>query len=334
MSEGIYILANDVVYEQLVALLNSIEVNAGKNYPVCVIPYDDRLDRVKGEVERRNNVEILGDKEIISLWEGFASEIWKTHPDAFKVWEKDGISGVYRLGMHRRFCAFDGIFDKFIYLDADILVLNSLEYIFGQLNHSDFVVYDFQHKDVTHVYDINSQKLRDVFLQSRLDYEIFCAGMYGGRRGIFNGEMREYLLSQLRQGDGEILYMNAPDQTILNYMVMKSGISSYNFAHHLGKDEVTGCCVTSPHFQEKNHVLYDNANRLTYLHYIGLSSALFSKVCAGENIIFPYRDIFLHYRYFHEPEKRPKFTTKPKVYNAPPSLATRVLRKLGIKVEV
>jgi hypothetical protein len=334
MSEGIYILANDVVYEQLVALLNSIEVNSGKSYPVCVIPYDDRLEKVKAEVKNRNNVEILTDTAVISLWEGFAAEVWKSHPHALKVWQQSGISGVYRLGMHRRFCAFDGIFDKFIYLDADILVLNSLEYIFQQLNHSDFVVYDFQHKDISHVYDVNSAKLLNVFPQFRLDYEIFCAGMYAGKKGIFDESKRDYLLSQLRRGDGEILYMNAPDQTILNYMVMKSGISSYNFAHHLGKNEITGCCVTSPHFQERNHLLYDNGTRLTYLHYIGLSSSLFTKVCAGKNIVFPYRDIFLYYRYLHEPQKQPKFTTKPKAYNAPPSLTTRIFRKLGIKVEV
>ncbi|HBL11493.1 MAG TPA: sugar transferase, partial [Cyanobacteria bacterium UBA11162] len=78
------------------------------------------------------------------------------------------------------------------------------------------------------------------------------------------------------------------------------------------------------------HILYDKGHRLTYLHYIGLSSKLFAKVCRGENIDFPYRDTFLYYRYLHEPDKRPKFTTKPKPYNQPPSLAKRVLKKLKL----
>ncbi|MEQ8973540.1 MAG: hypothetical protein RIE73_24505 [Coleofasciculus sp. C1-SOL-03] len=46
-SFGIYTLANDAVYHQLVALLNSIEVNVSPDIPVCVIPYDERLERVK-----------------------------------------------------------------------------------------------------------------------------------------------------------------------------------------------------------------------------------------------------------------------------------------------
>ncbi len=332
MTEGIYILANDVVFDQLVALLNSLEVNAGKNYPVSIIPYDDRLERIREEIKHRDNVEIFTDNSTMKLWEDFSAQIWKAHPDAYKVWQEKGISGVYRLGMHRRFCGFDGIFDKFIYLDADILILNSLDYIFEQLNNNDFVIYDFQYKDLSHVYNVNSNNLLDVFPQSRLDNEIFCAGLYGAKKGLFNEERKKNLLSKLESGEAEILYKNAPDQTILNYMIMRSEVSSYNLSHHLPAEEVTGCCVTSPHFDEQDNLVYDRGNRLTYLHYIGLSSKLFSRVCSGENIDFPYRETFLHYRYLHEPDKRPKFTTKPVAYNAPPSLSTRVLKKLGIKV--
>jgi len=42
---GICTLANDQVFNQLVALLNSIEVMLGKDFPVCVYPYDDRTHR-------------------------------------------------------------------------------------------------------------------------------------------------------------------------------------------------------------------------------------------------------------------------------------------------
>lgn len=330
MTDGIYILANDVVYNQLVALLNSIEVNAGNQFPVCVIPYDDRLEQVRQEVKARKNVELLEDTACIERWENFSTEIWKTHPNAFNIWRERGNTGVYRMGMHRRFSGFDGPFERFIYLDADILVMNSLEPIFQRLNDYDFVVYDFQYKDPTHVYNVNSPKLLEVFKQENIDSEIFCAGLYASKKGMFDEERRNYLLSNLRSGEAEVFYINAPDQTILNYMVMRSGISNYNFSRHLSSSEVTGCCVTSPHFEERDNVLYDKGNRLTYLHYIGLSSKLFNNLCAGENIDFPYRDLFLHYRYLHEPEKRPKLTGKPKPYNPPPSLATKVLRKLGL----
>ena len=83
MTEGIYILANDVVFDQLVALINSIEANAGNQYPVSIIPYDDRLERVREEIKHRNNVEIFADASAIKLWEDFSGEIWESHPDAY-----------------------------------------------------------------------------------------------------------------------------------------------------------------------------------------------------------------------------------------------------------
>jgi Mannosyltransferase putative len=331
MTDGIYILANDVVYDQLVALLNSLEVNGCQQFPICVVPYDDRLEQVRREIQTRDNVTLFEDVDAIARWENFATQVWQTHPSAMKTWQQQGINGVYRMGMHRRFCAFDGPFDKFIYLDADILAMNSLEPFFNQLDRSDWVVYDYQYKDPSHVYNLQSPNLSKIFPQTRVESEIFCAGLYASKRGVFDQERCNWLLSKMQAGEAEILYMNAPDQTILNYMVMRSGISNYNFSRHLPPSEQTGCCVTSPHFEAKDQILYDKGNRLIYLHYIGLSSQLFTRLCGGENIDFPYRDVFLHYRYLHEPEKRPTFTTKPKPYNPPPSLTTRVLRKLGIK---
>ncbi|MGH2415244.1 MAG: Npun_R2821/Npun_R2822 family protein, partial [Microcystaceae cyanobacterium] len=147
---------------------------------------------------------------------------------------------------------------------------------------------------------------------------------------LIDREKRNLLLEKLQAKESEILYPMAPDQTLINYMMMRSHYSIFNFALHLAKDKITGCCATSPHFTIQDNILYDKNNRLTYLHYIGLSSNLFTRVCQGENITFPYRDLFLHYRYLSEPEKRPQFTMKAKLYNQPPSLSARIKKKLGL----
>ncbi len=335
--EGIYILANDVVYHQLVALLNSIEVNAGADFPVCIIPYDDNLNQVKQEVLKRKNVTIFEDKTISQTWDDFVFNVWEHYPEEVtKIWQNKGYKineqylHKYRQGTYHRYYGFDGIFDKFIYLDADILLLNSLEMFFKQLDQHDFIVYDSQHKDLAHVYNIYSDKLTEVFSQDSLDKKIFCSGLFATKKGIFNQDQRDWLLCQLQQGEAEILYLPSVDQSLLNYMVMKTGISNYNFAQNLPSEKVTGCSVTSAHFMEKDHLVYDHGKRLTYLHYIGISAEIFNRLCGGENIDFPYRETFLYYRYLHEPENRPKFTGKPKPYNAPPGLLKRVLGKLGI----
>ncbi|KAB0243285.1 sugar transferase [Microcystis aeruginosa EAWAG127a] len=329
--DGICTLANDRVYDQLIALLNSIEVNGGKDLPVCVYPYDDNTERIRAEIAQRPNVELFDDREVIDLWDNFAKSAWEPHPTAKERWLKAGSKGYHRFGTHRRYCAFDGPFDRFIYMDGDTLLMSPLDRVFAQLDNYDCVVYDFQHKDITHVYEVTSPKLLEIFPQERLNQEIFCSGFYASKIGLFDENQRDWLVEQLRAGEAEIFYPMAPDQTIVNYMMMRSNFSIYNLALQLPKEERTGCCVTSPHFQALDNILYDKGKRLTYLHYIGLSSSLFTRLCSGENLDFPYRDIFLHYRYLYQPSQRPIFTDSPKPYQPPtPNFWQKVTRKLGL----
>jgi Mannosyltransferase putative len=322
---GICTLANDRVYDQLIALLNSIEVILGSNIPVCIYPFDEHIEQIKAEVAKRSNVFIYEDSASIQRWDEFmqAAAPERLNRKKFRLY-----------GAHRRFCAFDGPFENFIYLDADTLAMNSLDAVFDKLDKYDFVVYDFQFRDPTKVYNIQSPKLLEVFEQNRIDSEIFCSGFYGSKQGLFDQNTRDWLVAELKSGDAEILYAGAGEQPLLNYMVMKTGISSYNFAYSLPDNLKTGCSVTSKHFLARDNIFYDKGNRLTYIHYIGVQPDLIRRVCAGENIEFPYRDLFLHYRYLREPSKRPIFTEPLKSYAdiSAPSLLERVLRRLRINL--
>ncbi|WGV27330.1 Npun_R2821/Npun_R2822 family protein [Halotia branconii] len=318
---GICTLGNDYVFDQLVALLNSIDAILGDKTPVCIYPFDEQIQRISQEIAHRPNVFIYDDQDVINRWDKFMLEASPASMNRDK----------YRIyGGHRRFCAFDAPFDNFIYMDADTLVMNSLDLVFDKLNEYDCVVYDFQFKHPDKVYNVNSSKLFQVFDEERIQKEIFCSGFYASKKGLFPEEQIAKLSSYLKAGEQEILYPTG-DQPVLNYMFMRSGIQVYNLAHHLPSNQITGCSVTSNHFQEKDNILYDQDNRLTYIHYIGIPPRVNQAVCAGENIDFPYRDLFLYYRYLHEPQKRPIFKNPPKPYNAPPpSLLTKALKKLHL----
>ena len=334
MVDGIYTLANDKVCDQLVALLNSIEVNAGKDYPVCVIAYNDQLDRVKQALANRPNVTLLDDPALFQVWEDFSYDVWKAHPTALSYWQSRGITTrFYRVGENHRYCAFDEAapFDRFIYLDADTLVMGPLAPFFEALEDSDFAVYDFQFKDPSHIFNLESDRLEGVFGSERVAKEIFCSGCYASKKGMFSKDDLTKVVAGLQSGDSDVLYLGAPNQSVLNYMVMKNGRKVHNIALNWPPEKKTGNSVTSPHFVAQEHVLYDKGARLTYLHYIGVSSRFFNRLCEGENIDFPYRDIFLHYRYLKEPENYPNFQGKPVSYKpAPPSLPKRIMKKLGL----
>lgn len=325
---GICTLANDYVYDQLVALLNSIEQVYGQQMPVCIYPYDDQTERIAELIKQRPQVQLYQDQNSIAQWDQFVRQVWDAHPTARQWWGSDDLDYYHRVGTHRRFCAFDGPFDRFIYMDADTLLLDSVDFIFETLERRDWVVYDYQHKDLTHVYDVKSPKLYQVFAPGRVQTEIFCSGFYAAKRNLFNSTARTELLSLLQNGEAELLYPMAPDQTILNYMVMRSGIPAINLALSLPANQTTGNCVTSPHFEARDQRLYDQGKPLVYLHYIGISSKFFRRLCAGENLDFPYRDLFLHYRFLQEP--RPEFVGPPVAYDAPPPLQQRLLRRLGL----
>ena len=310
---GICTLANDRVFDQLVALLNSIESNISPDIPVCIYPFDHQLDRIRNEILNRPNVMIYDDRASIQRWDDFMQRI-----------APERLSQKLRLyGAHRRFCAFDAPFDRFIYMDADTLAMSPMTHIFEQLDHHDWVVYDFQFLDPSKIYDVNSPKLYDIFSKERVGKEIFCSGFFASKQGLFDAEQRESLIAQLLAGDREILYAGAGEQPVINYMVMKSGIKSCNVAQLLPYGESTGCSVTTKHFKERNHVLYDRDLRLTYLHYIGVKPERMKQVSNGENVDFPYRDLFLHYRFLHEPEKRPVLAEVSQS-----SLVQKILQKL------
>ena len=62
MANGVYILANDVVYDQLIALINSLGKNAGPGLPICVVPYDDNTEKSKLATQRYSQVYWFDDK--------------------------------------------------------------------------------------------------------------------------------------------------------------------------------------------------------------------------------------------------------------------------------
>ncbi|MEG4280179.1 sugar transferase [Microcoleus sp. MON1_C1] len=319
MADGIYILANDVVFDHLVALLNSLEVNGAKNIPVCIIPYDDNLKKVRSHISLLHNVTLFDNTDSIDFWENFATQAWTSHRKAQQVWQAKGWGQVHGLGMHRKFCCFDGHFDKFVYFDCDTLLMGSLDYIYQKLDEFDWVANDFQYKsDINYVFDSSSPKLAEIFNRGKLESHIFCAGWFASKKGILNRNNSSQLLDKLTSGEAEILSLRGTDQPLFNYLVARSAISFYNFAYHQPA-LVTGNHWSSQ-FEVIDYVLYDKGRRLTYLHYMSISAAKFTQLCAGEDVEIPYREVFLHYRYLNSPQTRPKL--------APPNWLVRLQRNL------
>jgi len=313
MIEGIYTLANDIVYDQLVALLNSIEANAGREIPICVIPYNDNLNQVKAEIATRDNVTLFTDSAAIAYWDDFGSQVWKNYPRAQKTWREWGFPELYRHPMHRKLCALDGSFAKFIYFDADTLLMGPIDYIFEKLNQYDWVTNDFQYRsDLKYIFDGSPDLISKILPTEKIPSHIFCAGWFASKKHIFPPTTIANLQEKLKAGEADVMALGGPDQSLFNYMVLRSGISYYNFAYHQPE------LATGNHWESKfdvvDNILYDQGKRLTYLHYMSIGASTFTQLCAGNDVSVPYRDVFLHYRYLKSPEIRPQNFKRPGLF--------------------
>lgn len=305
-ARGIYVLANDAMKDQLVALLNSLRVHDDCHLPVGIIPYDDAVREIARAIADYPGVFLWNDRSVITLWEDFAYAAWALHPRALAHWEaKYGTRSVYRLGMHRRFAAFDGPFERFLYLDADMLVLDSLAPFFDALDRDELIAYDDQYRAPRHVFDLSTPRAYERFGPGRVHTEIFCAGLFASKRNVLDAERRARVLEQLGAGDAELLYMDGPDQSLLNYSALSLPLKTHNLYRAAPAGQRARTCATVEGLNEKSHLVFERGQRLPFLHYIGIPAWAFRRLCGGEDIRFPYRETFLYYRYLGTPHPRP-----------------------------
>ncbi|KKD37696.1 Npun_R2821/Npun_R2822 family protein [Limnoraphis robusta] len=333
-SQGIYTLANDVVFDQLVALLNSIEVNVGSNIPVCVIPYDDRLEKVKREINARANVTLYENYPEMQRWEEFAKEVWAAHPRATQ--SKKKIAKWYnKSNLLRKMCAFDGEFEEFVFYDADSLAMKPLDQVFTKLEEYDFVFDDWEHAKRKEVAAFNFDRVyQDSGLtESEVRSKIHCSSFFGSRAGIFGVQELETLKKRLIE-HREIEWINSLswwcDADLFSYMSLVTNRPIFNFTRSSNGEERTGNCANADPFVNIDNVLYnqDGLKPIHRIHYMGYSSVDFGRLSQGEDVHIPYQDVFLHYRFLKHPEQKPTKLKPPSLFEKANRFVQRSINKL------
>jgi hypothetical protein len=331
---GIYTLANDVVFDQLVALLNSIEVNVSADTPVCIIPYDQRLDLVKKELESRKNVTIFENSESIQRWEDFAREVWAAHPRHQEP--KSSRPNWFNGHLQRKFAAFDGIFDKFVFYDGDSLAMKPVDDVFKKLETYDFVFDDWEHikPAARAALNISLIEKTGLYQESDIRPKLHCSSFFGSKRGLFNptelGEMKRRLIDLK-----EVEWINGTgwwdDAFLFNYMTLPSSASLFNFTLSPNGEERTGNCANADPFVNIDNILYnkEGLKPIHRIHYMSYSSRDFARLCQGEDVNIKYKEEFLHYRFLKNPEQKPQQLKPASIF----SKMNRVVQKTAKKIQ-
>jgi hypothetical protein len=324
---GIYTLANDVVYDQLIALLNSIKVNVGTDLPICIIPYDDRLEKVKRLLDNEPNVTLFDNWKSIQRWEDFADVVWSAHSRAnqSRIFRPNWYKG----HLQRKFVVFDGIFDEFVFYEADNLAMKPIDDVWEKLKDYDFVFDDWEHAKPTPVAALNIALIEasTPFQETDIRPKIHDASFFGSKKGFFPPEELLQLQAKLIT-EGEVEWINKngwwDDVFLFNYMTFRSERSLFNFTLSPNSQDRTGNCADANPFVSLDNVLYNEQGLkpIHRIHYMNYSSAGFRRLCQGEDVDIRYRETFLYYRFLKNLEQRPLKFNKP-------SFITQATRKLG-----
>jgi hypothetical protein len=318
-SLGIYTLANDVVYDQLIALINSIEVNVSPDIQICIIPYDDRIDRVAKEINLRPNVTLFDNYKSLQRWDDFAKKVWTAHPRNNEP--KLSRPKWYKSKLQRKFVSFDGTFDRFVFYDADSLAMKSLDKIFTKLNEYDFIFDDWEHRKPDSVAALNISVIETsgIYRQEQIRSKLHCGSFFASKKGIFAPEELANL-EQLLIERREVNWINGhgwwDDVYLFNYMTLRCDRPLFNYTLSDNSQERTGNCADADPFVNIDNILYNEQGLkpIHRLHYMNYSSADFARLCRGEDVDIRYKDIFLQYRFLKQPEQQPKQLKQPNLF--------------------
>ncbi len=332
-SFGLYTLGNDGVYDQLVALINSIERNVGAAVPICIIPYDGNLRRTQALVASRSQVSLFADQLSIDQWEQFARDVWSAHPQA-RVPQLRRPKWFKQPQLMRKLCAFDGEFDRFVFYDADSLAMHPLDRVVEKLQTYDFVFDDWEHQKPTAAASFKFAPIAQSLgvAESIVRSQIHCSSFFGANRQCFNSSILETLRQRLiRHNEAGWIADHAfwCDADLFSYMTWRSYQAIYNFTLSPNGHDRTGNIAEMP-YVVIDRVLFnqEGLKPIHRLHYIGHGAAKFARLCQGEAVDLPYQDIFLFYRFLHAPDQCPQTFRSPSWATQQARSVSRKLKKL------
>ena len=291
MEKGIYITANDKVADQAIALLNSIRAYDA-DIPVVLIPYNDDYHSVASRLGQDFGVTVFEDLDLI---ERLSSNLHSIFGKGFFA----------RANQFRKQVCWFGPFEKFLYIDTDIVVFSQIAKVLDYLNTYDFVCYDYQHTGgITNVFT-PEVFTSGVFAEADR-HSLFNCGFWASKRRLFSeADLYDVFRECANHPEYFDFSQKTSDQPIINYMILKHVTRRFNVVHREGK--APGSWAGSRHFEQRGHRLIDPKidQPLDYLHWAGI------RIQPG----CPYWEIWAYYRYLNNSDPRPVPGPPP----APPS---------------
>ncbi len=193
---GVYFSANDLVYDWAIAFLNSFR-KFNPDLRLILIPFNDNCDRIF-QLQSQYNFDIYIDPAFDRL-EAIGKAFELGHTPNSKYW-------------FRRYAAFWGELERFMYLDVRQVVLADLTPMITALDEFDF---ELLHYDCAIDQVYQSGKFRQKLLKQGRGRG-FLSGLWAARTGLFSIEEFELLAAAALEIRAQLNPRNT-DQAFINY---------------------------------------------------------------------------------------------------------------------
>jgi hypothetical protein len=274
MTRGIFILANDAVIDDVIALMESLREHS-PGYPVMMIPYDDRHELV-AKALRKYGVQQFPSPDVLADIDERAQRIFgKPTP------------------MCRKFAAWSGPFDEFVFIDGDIVVLEDQADVFALLEHYEIVYCGSgAYHRLAHVFN---EHALEVFEEDELG-DLFNAGYFASKKSALS---HSRLLEIMDEAAGVSRMFLMGDQSLLNYMALRLWQRRANIRDlapepgragkpgpHFGKVHCDAWAGT-PALVTDGEVRFEDGSRVRHIHWAGFK----------DRANLPHLHVWLRYRY-------------------------------------
>ncbi len=277
---GVYIVANDKVQENAIALMSSLR-RYDPDIPVFLIPFNDEYQAVATRLADLYDVQLFPDLAFLT---DLTTQIGKIFPPDFLALPNK----------MRKLAAWFGPLDEFLYIDTDILFFTPVTDTLAYLDQADFIWCDYHYK--RGLEDVFSAVVPDQKLFSlEALQDVFNSGLWGSRKSALSLEkLYEVLTECAAHREYFDFSSGTTDQPIMNYLVLTAIPRRLNIvkANAASLNPEPGSWGGSPHFERRGEKLFDGTSPLRYLHWAG------TPMCPGG----PYRDLWEHYRYRNDPD--------------------------------
>ena len=273
---GVYIVANDKVSENAIALMSSLRSH-DPDIPVFLIPFDDHHQNVARQLADMYGVQLFPDLAFLNTLTQTIGEIF---PQDFLALPNK----------MRKLAAWFGPLDEFLYIDTDILFFTTVTDTLSYLEQADFIWCDYQFK--RGLKDVFSKVVlaQNIFAPRALE-DVFNSGLWGSRKSALTIEQ---LYETLKECASHKAYFDfssgCTDQPIMNYLVLKTIPRRLNIVK--ANPGEPGSWGGNPKFEQRGEQLFDDNRPLRYLHWAG------TPMEPGG----PYRSLWTYYRYLNDPE--------------------------------